>query len=52
MIIPSDTSLPTSLGIDIGDPHIYLEDQYLAGIDLIHLEHAYMKQELYTIPPD
>jgi hypothetical protein len=49
---PSNTSLPASLGMDIGDPDIDLEDQDLAGIDLIHLEHAYQKKILYTIPLD
>jgi hypothetical protein len=29
-----------------------LEDQELAGIDMAHLEQAYRKQQLYTIPPD
>jgi hypothetical protein len=48
----SETSLPTNLGLEIGDPDIDLEDQELAGIDLVHLEQAYRKQELYTIPQD
>jgi hypothetical protein len=36
----------------MGDPDIDLEDQELAGIDLVHLEQAYQKQQLYTIPLD
>jgi hypothetical protein len=52
MIIPSNVALPSSLVMDIGDLDIDLEDQDLAGIDLIHLEHAYRKQDIYIIPPD
>jgi hypothetical protein len=44
--------LPLMLGIDIGDPDTDLEDQELAGIDMAHLEQAYRKQQLYTIPQD
>jgi hypothetical protein len=29
-----------------------LEDKELAGIDMAHLEQAYHKKQLYTIPPD
>ena len=36
----------------MGDLDIDLEDQELAGIDVAHLEQAYRKQQLYTIPPD
>jgi hypothetical protein len=36
----------------MGDPDTDLEDQELAGIDMAHLEQAYRKQQLYTIPPD
>jgi hypothetical protein len=36
----------------MGDPDLDLEDQELAGIDMAHLEQAYRKQQLYTIPVD
>jgi hypothetical protein len=52
MANPSDTSLPTNVGKYIGDPDIDLEDQDLARIDLVHMEEAYQKKELYTIPSD
>jgi hypothetical protein len=29
-----------------------MEDQELAGIDMVHLKQAYRKQQLYTIPQD
>jgi len=47
-----DASLLTTLGPEIGDPDTDLEDQELVGIDMAHLEKAYRKQQLYTIPPD
>jgi hypothetical protein len=36
----------------MGDLDLDLEDQELAGIDMAHLEKAYHKQQLYTIPTD
>jgi hypothetical protein len=45
------TSLPTTLGPEMGDPDMDLEDQELAGIDMAHLEQAYHEKQLYTIPP-
>jgi hypothetical protein len=50
--IAATTSLPTNLRPDMGDPDTDLEDPELAGIDMAHLEQAYRKQQLYTIPPD
>lgn len=47
-----DASLPATLDLEIGDPDTDVEDQELAGIDMAHLEQAYRKQQLYTIPPD
>ena len=44
--------IPNTLGLEIGDPDTDLENQELAGIDMAHLEQAYRKQQLYTIPPD
>ena len=35
-----------------GDAEMELEEQELAGVDMEHLEHAYMHQKLYTIPRD
>jgi hypothetical protein len=40
------------LGLEIEDPDTDLEDQELTGIDMAHLEQAYRKHQLYTIPPD
>jgi len=47
-----NTSLPANLGPEMGDPDTELEDQELEGIDMVHLEQAYRKQQLYTIPTD
>jgi hypothetical protein len=44
MLNPLDTTLPASLGKEIGDPDMDLEDQDLEGIDLVHLEQAYWKK--------
>jgi hypothetical protein len=49
---PTDSSLPATLGPEMGDPDTDLEDQELVGIDMTHLEQAYRKQQLYTIPPN
>jgi hypothetical protein len=46
------TSLPANIGLEMGDSDINLEDQEIAGIDMVHLDQAYQKQQLYTIPPD
>ena len=58
----SKASAPPSLGlarekpdlqeIEDGDEEMELEEKYLAGVDLDHLEHAYRHQNLYTIPRD
>jgi hypothetical protein len=36
----------------MGYPDTDMEDQELVGIDMTHLEQAYHKQQLYTIPLD
>jgi hypothetical protein len=38
--------------LEEGDTKMDLEEQDLVGVDLKHLEQAYHKQELYTIPLD
>jgi ATP-dependent exoDNAse (exonuclease V) alpha subunit len=54
--IPSSSSSHAKVGEasdpEDGDTEMFLEEQDLAGVDLEHLEQAYRKQELYTIPPD
>jgi hypothetical protein len=49
---PFEASLPTTLRLEIGDPDTDLEDQDLASINMAHLEQAYRKKQLYTIPID
>ena len=53
--IPSSSSSHAKVGeasyLKDRDTEIFLEEQDLAGVDLEHLEQAYRKQELYTIPP-
>jgi hypothetical protein len=43
----SDASHPED-----GDTKMFLDEQDLVGINLDHLEQAYHKYELYTIPKD
>jgi hypothetical protein len=54
--IPSSSSSHAKAGEasdpEEGDTKMFLEEQDLAGVDLEHLEQAYRKHELYTIPPD
>jgi hypothetical protein len=54
--IPSSSSSHAKAG-EASDPKdrdtkMFLEEQDLVGVDLEHLEQAYRKHELYTIPPD
>jgi hypothetical protein len=51
-IPPSHTKDSEASDLEEGDVEMDLDEHDLAGVDLVHLEQAYRKQELYTIPPD